>query len=568
MAHQALARKYRPRQFDELVGQQALIRTLKNALSTGKVHPAYIFSGIRGIGKTTVARIFAKGLNCEKGVTPEPCDACASCAEIAAGRSMDVLEIDGATHTKVEEARDLTQLARYTPARDRHRVFIIDEVHMLSNAAFNALLKTMEEPPPHVVFLLATTEPHKIPDTIHSRAQLFQFRPVPAPLVSDYLGRLAEREGFLAEPGALELVARCGGGSVRDSLTLLDRLLAYADGPLTEAAAVDVLGVAGREGLFAFCDALASGDTVRVLALLDEGFERGHDMERFLADLADHARHLLRARAAPGAASPGETPEVLARFVAQAGAFSTEDLLRLLDLLAATQQRLKGAPDPRALLELQLVKAALLPRILPLDQLLSGASPPAAAPLVRPPSAAPPAAAPASVAPAGPPEEAGEGGDLRFKSIIPFQRMDETEAVSYEAADGRAKAFREAACERFFLARAVLEAAAISLDPEGVLHVACTDGSSAGIAFLTDPARRSEIEELARAAGFPGPVAVERRDAEPAKPPAARAPHAPLPPDRDEAVKAVLRVFGGQVLKVTPLAAEAATDEESHDEPE
>jgi len=584
MAHQPLARKYRPRQFDELVGQQALIRTLKNALSTGKIHPAYIFSGIRGIGKTTIARIFAKGLNCQAGVTPEPCDACDSCTEVASGHSMDVLEIDGATHTKVEEARDLTQLARYTPARDRYRVFIIDEVHMLSNAAFNALLKTMEEPPPHVVFLLATTEPRKIPDTIHSRAQLFQFRAVPAPLVAEYLGRLGAKEGFAADPGALDLIARCGGGSVRDSLTLLDRLLAYSGGTLTEADAVEILGVAGRENLFALAEAFAAGDPGRALALLDEGLERGHDLERLLEDLADHVRRLMRARFAPGAPIPGDPPGLAERLAEQAVRFSPEDLLRLLDLLATTQLRLKGSPDPRALLELQFVKAALLPKILPLDVILSGAVLPAGpvqavtpVAALSPPPPLPTAPAPLPIGGAArmetPPEDsqAPPAGDLRFTAIIPFQRMDEAEVRGYEARDPRIDEFRKAAADRFFLAHAVLEGAVISLDPEGVLHLICADGSGGGFAYLLDPARRSDLEALARAAGFPGPVSVEQGEREEKNPdggPALKPPGTPTPPGRDAAVKNVLRVFGGQIVRVTQLRSEGAPSEESTDEPE
>ncbi len=572
MAYMALARKYRPRQLDELVGQQALLRTLKNALDTGKIHPAYIFAGIRGVGKTTVARIFAKGLNCERGVTSEPCDSCPSCKEVTSGHSMDVLEIDGATHTQVDEARDLTQLARYTPARDRHRVFIIDEVHMLSKQAFNALLKTMEEPPPHVVFLLATTEPRKIPDTIQSRAQLFQFRPVEAALVASYLRHLAGMEGFSAEPGALDLVARCGGGSVRDSLTLLDRLLAYAGGNLTEADAVQVLGVAGRESLFAIADTFASGDVGALLAILDDGFDRGFDMERLIQDLTGHARLLLRACLAPSAPMGAEDPALARRIKEQASRFSAEDLLRLLDILAATQFRLKGAPGARALIELQLSKAALLSRILPLDQLLSGA------PLREAPSG--PKALPLEPAvplePRAVEEDAGPApeaeGDFRFTGLIPFKRMDEAEAVSYELRDERATRFREAACDRFFPARAVLESAVISLDPEGVLHIACANGGSkAGMDFLKSPDHLKELQELAKEAGYPAQIAIERSNGEAA--PSSGAPaEEPSPeakrPEEDEAVRAVLKVLGGQVLKVTPLALEAEGAEEANDEPE
>ncbi len=372
MTYKALARKYRPQTFDEMVGQEAVVKTLKNALATGKIHPAYIFSGIRGVGKTTAARLFAKGLNCETGPTVTPCNACPSCVEIAAGRSMDVLEIDGATHTKAEEARDLMQAARYMPVRDRYRVFIIDEVHMLSTAAFNALLKTLEEPPAHAVFLLATTEPFRIPETIHSRAQHFQFRRVSAYKVASFLKDLCGREGVEAEPAALDLVARSGEGSVRDSLTLLDRLLTYANGPLEEAAAVEVLGVVGRDALLSMLEMVSRGEPSDVSRFLDEARERGQNLERFLSDLVALVRDVLRYKTA---GTGGDAEEVAddGGLKAAAERLSLEDLLRLWDLLALTQQRLKGAPDPEALLELQLIKAALLPGILPLEQVLSGA---------------------------------------------------------------------------------------------------------------------------------------------------------------------------------------------------
>jgi DNA polymerase-3 subunit gamma/tau len=572
MAYMALARKYRPRQLGEVVGQQALLRTLKNALDGEKIHPAYIFAGIRGVGKTTVARIFAKGLNCEKGVTSEPCDHCSSCTEIASGHSMDVLEIDGATHTQVDQARDLTQLARYTPARDRYRVFIIDEVHMLSKNAFNALLKTIEEPPPHVVFLLATTEPGRIPETIHSRAQLFQFRPVEHSAVASYLRLLAQREGFSAEPQALELVARCGGGSVRDSLTLLDRLLAYSEGNLTEAAAVEVLGVAGRESLFAIMDSFASSNVEALLSILDDGFERGFDMERLINDLASHARLLLRARLAPQAQISADDPSLAARLKEQASRFSAEDLMRLLDLLAATQFRLKGAPDARALIELQLSKAALLPRILPLEQILSGAVLPQLPPSNQVPAPEPVASPKAETIDEAPDPPTEREESLRFTGIIPFKRMDEAEAVSYELNDERAARFREAACDRFFPARAVLESAAISLDPEGILHISCSNGGSkAGMDFLSSPGRLRELEELAREIGYPGPITIERSNGDGDQALEAGSEKQPpegKKPEQDEAVRNVLKVLGGHVMKVTPLKIEADGAEETHDEPE
>jgi len=561
MTYKALARKYRPQTFDEMVGQEAVVKTLKNALATGKIHPAYIFSGIRGVGKTTAARLFAKGLNCENGPTVTPCNTCPSCVEIAAGRSMDVLEIDGATHTKAEEARDLMQAARYMPVRDRYRVFIIDEVHMLSTAAFNALLKTLEEPPAHAIFLLATTEPFRIPETIHSRAQHFQFRRVSAHKVASFLKDLCGREGVEAEPAALDLVARSGEGSVRDSLTLLDRLLTYANGPLGEAEAVEVLGVVGRDALLSMLDIISRGEPSGVSRFLDEARDRGQNLERFLSDLVALVRDVLRYKTA-GTGVDAEEAADDGGLKAAAERLSLEDLLRLWDLLALTQQRLKGAPDPEALLELQLIKAALLPGILPLEQVLSGARLPDG-----PDGAGPdrPGPGPGSESTGkaegqqggGGGPETGAGDDLRFKALIPFKRMDELEARSYEG-DERLDHFRKAVSQKMPLLAPSLESAALSLDPDGVLHLVLPHGATTAAALLESAERMKALESTAREIGFSGRLQVE--NGEPA-------PDSPVPEselaDRDEAgsspaVKVVLRLLGGSVVKVTPLSAAEA----------
>lgn len=559
MAHLALARKYRPQSFDELVGQQAVVQTLKNALATGKIHPAYIFSGIRGVGKTTAARLFAKGLNCSGGPkpTPDPCGKCPSCVEVGQARSMDVLEIDGATNTKAEEARDLVQAARYTPARDRYRVFIIDEVHMLSVAAFNALLKTLEEPPPHAVFLLATTEPHKIPETIHSRAQHFQLRPVATHVVAGYLKEVCAREELVASEGALELVARAGEGSVRDSLTLLDRLAAYASGPITEELAAQALGLAGPDALRSLLEILGRGRVEKIPAFVDELLERGTDLDRFLGDLEEAVRELGRLRLAPSSAPApalGEQGKELA------GLFTAEEILRLWDLVAATRQRLKGAPDPDSLLELQLVKAALLPRILPLEELLPALAGRAGAPAALQPSA--PAAPPAKEKEE---DEAPREG-LRFKALIPFSRMDESEAQTYEARDPRAERFRAEAAKKMPLAAHTLEQATLSLDPDGVLHIALPPSATTGVILLSAKERKEALEAAASAAGYPGPVAVETLSGGEEAAPAPK-PDAPQRPEESDAVKNVLRVFGGQVIKVTPLSPDSPPGGD-HGEPE
>ena len=602
MAHEALARKYRPQTFEDMVGQGAVVKTLQNALSTGKIHPAYIFSGIRGVGKTTAARLFAKGLNCAQGPTAHPCGECPSCLEIKRAASMDVLEIDAATNTQVEKIRDIIDAARYTPARDRFRVFIVDEVHMLSTSSFNALLKTLEEPPAHAIFLLATTEAHKIPETIHSRAQHFQFRRVPEHLVAAYLTGVCQKENVQAEPAALSLIARSGEGSVRDSLTLLDRIRAYSDGPVTEADAVEVLGVMGREALLGLLGILASGDASGVPAFVDRLLERGQSLERFLSDLVGLVRDMVRLKTG---AQPAEQDEGLA---ACATKFSEEDLLRLWDLLLATQQRLKGAPDADALLELQLVKAALLPRILPLDRLLNrvpeGAvdlpaprretpaprERPVAAPAVARAAvpaaapAAPPVAAPAAPAPEDPPpaksseeppgyDSQGSSG-LRFKSLIAFKRMDEAEAKTYEEQDDeRIKRFRENAGRRLPLLQETLKGAVLSVDPDGVLHVSLNASDTSGATLLSNRERREALESVARESGLAGKVDVRVAAREPEAPSSASSPSTPglepaASPRSSAAVDNVLRILGGRLVRVTAPPIPEPENGGTHGEPE
>jgi DNA polymerase III subunit gamma/tau len=485
---------------------------------------------------------------------------------------MDVLEIDAATNTQVEKIRDIIDASRYTPSRDRYRVFIVDEVHMLSTSSFNALLKTLEEPPPHAIFLLATTEAHKIPETIHSRAQHFQFRRVPEHLVGSFLGEVCKKEKILAEPAALSLIARSGEGSVRDSLTLLDRILAYADGPVTEAEAVEVLGVMGREGLLGLLDILASGDAGAVPAFIDRLLERGQSLERFLSDLVGLVREMVRLKCG----APGGEPD--AALAACAGRFSEEDLLRLWDLLLATQQRLKGAPDADALLELQLVKASLLPRILPLDRLLgripegtqaqaetapqrpARPTPPPDPPPVAPPSPKGPEAHPAHDSP--PP------GGLRFKALIPFKRMDETEAKAYEEqADDRIRRFRENAARRLPLLQETLKGAVLSVDPDGVLHVSLGASDTSGAALLSNRERREALEAVAKESGLAGKVAVQTLSAEP-EPSPGQSQETAAPSRGDGAVDNVLRVLGGRLMRVTAPPAHENDHGGSHGEPE
>ncbi|HXH28739.1 MAG TPA: DNA polymerase III subunit gamma/tau, partial [Candidatus Polarisedimenticolia bacterium] len=303
MSYQVLARKYRPQTFEEVVGQKPIITTLQNAVEQKRLHHAYLFSGLRGVGKTTVARLVAKALNCAQGPTPRPCNACPSCTEIAQSRSLDVMEIDGASNRGIDDVRELRETVRYAPARDRYKVYIIDEVHMLTEAAWNALLKTLEEPPPHVVFVFATTDYRKIPLTILSRCQHFEFRKIAEAEMLAHLRRVAEGESVKTEPGALELVARMAEGSLRDAQSAFDQVIAFCGRTVTEEQARTILGVVDRELITGFYAAVRAQDCPRLVEIVDTVFERGYQPVHFLEDLMAHGRNLLLARVLPDPAA-------------------------------------------------------------------------------------------------------------------------------------------------------------------------------------------------------------------------------------------------------------------------
>ena len=376
--YEVLARKYRPRTFDEVVGQDVLVRTLTNAISTGKVGHAFLFCGPRGVGKTTTARILAKALNCRRGEgpTPTPCGdregACEACREIMDGTSLDVQEIDGASNNGVEQVRELRESARYRPARDRYKVWIIDEVHMLSTGAFNALLKTLEEPQPHVKFLFATTEFHKIPETILSRCQQFDLRLVSARTLVTLLREVARKESITVSDASLARVARAAEGSVRDALSLLDQVLAFCGSEVKDEDVPALLGMLDRELLLEASSAVAAGDGRTLLLLVERLADHGADYRHFLKELVLHFRELLLLKLAPEARSLEEqlTPEDRARLVPIGEAFSEEDLLRCLDVLLKTDQEMRLASDARVCLELTLLKLSQLRRLVSLVSLV------------------------------------------------------------------------------------------------------------------------------------------------------------------------------------------------------
>ncbi len=373
MAYQVLARKWRPQTFEDVLGQQAVTRTLKNALKSKRIAQAFVLSGPRGCGKTTTARILARALSCVKGPTPDPCGKCDACIEIAEGRDIDVLEIDAATHTGVDNVREvIVEGLAIAPVRNRYKVFIIDEVHMLSGSSFNALLKSIEEPPPHVIFMMATTEQHKIPDTVLSRSQVYEFRTISAKVVSDRLRMIAGEEKIQIPEAGLLLLARAGEGSMRDSLSAFDQVRAFAGDEITVEDVVTVLGLVGRDLVFDMLEAVVSEDAPAAFALVERAIERGYDLRLLCRELARATRDLLILSVDPKRASD---PDVAAeaekdRLLAMAGQWSREDLLRAFDLLTRTEQEVRVSDQPRYNLEMGLLRLMHLRKLVPLGELL------------------------------------------------------------------------------------------------------------------------------------------------------------------------------------------------------
>ncbi len=356
MSYLVLARKWRPRQFSEVVAQEHVTRTLENAITQNRLASAYLFTGPRGVGKTTMARLLAKAINCEKGPTITPCDACSTCVEIAEGRSLDVLEIDGASNRGIDEVRNLRESARYTPAKGKRKIYIIDEVHMLTEPAFNALLKTLEEPPPHVLFIFATTEVHKVPATILSRCQRFDFRRVPLLEIVGQLRNICSKENVQIDETSLALIAKKAEGSMRDSQSLLDQVIAYCGQQVKAEDIAQLFGIIDQEIFFACTDAMARQDVAKGLALSEKIYTTGYHLGEFLERLSEHLSNILMTRVTNSTAHLFGLDGYLERYKQAATQFSEIEILRCVQMITDMQLKLNRISNPRVLLEMLLLK--------------------------------------------------------------------------------------------------------------------------------------------------------------------------------------------------------------------
>jgi DNA polymerase-3 subunit gamma/tau len=357
VSYEVFARKYRPQTFDDLVGQTHVSRTLKNAVAQNRLAHAYLFVGPRGVGKTSTARILAKSLNCIKGPTVTPCGVCDNCREIAGGNSLDVIEIDGASNRGIDDVRELRGNVRYAPAKGRYKIYIIDEVHMLTKEAFNALLKTLEEPPPHVKFIFATTEPDKLLATILSRCQRFDLHRIPANLITQHLQLIAKKEKITLQPSAAHAIARGAEGGLRDAESMLDQLVAFCGEKIAESDVLNVFGFTSEQTVSDLTGRVLRGETPEAIDLLHDQSEAGKDMMRLMADLMAYLRDLLVFRAKPDALNEDVDRDVQKSLAAHAELISTDRLLELIDQFAAAESRMKWAPNKKLHFEVAIIKA-------------------------------------------------------------------------------------------------------------------------------------------------------------------------------------------------------------------
>ncbi len=372
MEYLVLARKFRPQTFEGVIGQEHVVKTLRNSIGQGRVAHAFLFSGPRGVGKTSVARILAKSLNCEKGPTATPCNICSNCLEITNGSSLDVREIDGASNRGIDEIRELRENVKFAPVASKYKIYIIDEVHMLTREAFNALLKTLEEPPAHVIFIFATTENHKVPATILSRCQCYDFRRVSLNEIATNLGEVASKEGIKISPSALLWIAEAGDGSIRDAQSIFDQVISYAGMDIKDEDVEESLGLADRKYLFRISEAVLQRDAGACLIIIEEAYLAGIDMKHFYQILVKHFRNLLLVKIAADSSSSFDIAlEQIEKMKNQVQKISRETLQRFVEILISEEAGFSRSQEPRMKLEAIIVKMAYLEPIIPLGEIIS-----------------------------------------------------------------------------------------------------------------------------------------------------------------------------------------------------
>lgn len=504
----ALARKYRPGAFNEVVGQEAVCATLRNAIASGRLHHAYLFSGIRGIGKTTVARLFARSLNCAQGPTPDPCGTCDPCREIAAGLSLDVIEIDAASNRGVDDVEPLREAARYAPSRDRYKIFILDEVHMLSNAAFNSLLKILEEPPPRIVWILATTEYRKVPPTVVSRCQHFEFRRVPRPEVAGYLERIAAAEGAAVEGKGLEILAGAAGGSVRDAVSLLDQVIAYAGARASEEDVRRAIGVIDRRLLLEYLRLVAARDGAKLLELIGSLAEGGTDFSQFAAGLVSTIRDAALIHfAGPDSKAVALTEEESRELREIATGFGEDALLRIFNAILELPGLLRGSPHPRFALEAASLRLTRLADLAPIEEVIASLQ------RAGPPSEPPAAGSSSSrTEPRSTDPTSTTGASAGASSPPPAERPAGADAEAETAGNGekswRAR-FLASLQDRRLSLRTFLEGARRLTIKESTLEIAFAPSQLFILRSLEAPESRKLIEEAAsEAAGRPLSISI------------------------------------------------------------
>ena len=555
MSFQVLARKWRPQRFDDVVGQQAVTRTLKNALVSKRLAQAFVFAGPRGVGKTTTARILSRALNCVKGPTPDPCGECDACIEIAEGRDIDVLEIDAATHTQVDNVREVIIAGLgILPVRNRYKVFIIDEVHQLSGSSFNALLKSIEEPPPHVVFMMATTELDRIPETVLSRSQVYEFRTISTKIIADHLRRIVDVEGIQVGDDSLQLIARDAEGSMRDAQSKLDQVIAFTGKTVTAADVATVLGLVGRDLLLDAIEAVAAQDAPAAFSLTTTAVEMGYDLRLVCRELSRVVRDLLVLSVDP---SRMDDPEIAGenereRLTALARRFSREDLLRAFDLLTKTEADIRTAAQPRYHLEMALLKWIYLQKLMPIEDLIAGA---ASGKVPTGPTTTQPRISPAPLKPS--PVSSGSGRSPQPPQPAPEQAPRQRTAATPETSFKDALLAEVRKAKVVFYQTVVAQAQRIEVTPDRVTFTFSASQRALREMFEQN---RGWLESLAQQVSGRKVVVASANGADSATPPAAAEP--PKPDKKaalkeqalaDAGVQALLDVFPAEIRDVEEM---------------